>query len=278
MTSPMRRLSFALVGLYFAGLGATAHAESCKPAHQFETIRPGTLSVAVWDFPPYSIPAGAQDIKGVDGEIVKRIAARECLKISVSVVDPAAVVQSVVSRRADIGLGDWYRTADRAKVLGLSGPMYLDQMAVISKQGVDTVGGIVGKRVGTVQGYLWTGDLQKLLGSALVVYPNPVAMAQDLAAGRIDAGTDSYAVSQYNQTKGGYPAMKIMLVKPDARVPATLEPGQTALLFTKTNAALGTALSANIEALRQSGEIARILKTYGLSASAAEVGAPRIIQ
>lgn len=278
MTSTMRRLSIALVGLYFAGVGATANADSCKPAHQFETIRPGTLSIAVWDFPPYSIPAGTQDIKGVDGEIVKQIAARECLKISVSVVDPAAVVQSVVSRRADIGLGDWYRTADRAKVLGLSGPMYLDQMAVISKQGVDTVGSIVGKRVGTVQGYLWTGDLQKLLGSALVVYPNPVAMAQDLAAGRIDAGTDSYAVSQYNQTKGGYPAMKIMLVKPDPRVPATLEPGQTALLFTKTNAALGTALSANIEALRQSGEIARILKTYGLSTSAAEVGAPRIIQ
>lgn len=278
MTSTMRRLSIALVGLYFAGAGATANADSCKPAHQFETIRPGTLSIAVWDFPPYSIPAGTQDIKGVDGEIVKQIAARECLKISVSVVDPAAVVQSVVSRRADIGLGDWYRTADRAKVLGLSGPMYLDQMAVISKQGVDTVGSIVGKRVGTVQGYLWTGDLQKLLGSALVVYPNPVAMAQDLAAGRIDAGTDSYAVSQYNQTKGGYPAMKIMLVKPDPRVPATLEPGQTALLFTKTNAALGTALSANIEALRQSGEIARILKTYGLSTSAAEVGAPRIIQ
>ncbi|PFH20699.1 substrate-binding periplasmic protein [Burkholderia sp. JKS000303] len=278
MTSTKRRLSFALVGLCLAGFGAAAHAQACKPAHQFETIRPGTLSVAVWDFPPYSIPAGTSDIKGVDGEIVKQIAARECLKISVSVIDPAAVVQSVVSRRADIGLGDWYRTADRAKVLGLSDPMYLDQMAVISKQGVDTVASIVGKRVGTVQGYLWTGDLQKLLGSSLVVYPNPVAMAQDLAAGRIDVGTDSYAVSKYNQTKGGYASMKIMLVKPDPRVPASLEPGQTALLFTKTNAALGTALGANIDAMRQSGEIARILKTYGLSASAADVGAPRIIQ
>ena len=95
MTSTKRRLSFALVGLCLTGFGAAAQAQSCKPAHQFETIRPGTLSVAVWDFPPYSIPAGTSDIKGVDGEIVKQIAARECLKIAVSVIDPAAVVQAI---------------------------------------------------------------------------------------------------------------------------------------------------------------------------------------
>jgi polar amino acid transport system substrate-binding protein len=175
-------------------------------------------------------------------------------------------------------MGDWYRTADRAKVLGLSGPMYLDQMGVISRDGIDTIAGLQGKRVGSVQGYLWTGDLQKVLGGSLTLYPNPVAMAQDLAAGRIDVGTDSYAVAQYDQKKGGYSSIKIMAVKPDPRVPASVQPGQTAFPYTKSNQALGDALSADIADLHKSGDIARILKAHGLEPSAADVGQPRLVQ
>jgi polar amino acid transport system substrate-binding protein len=103
-------------------------------------------------------------------------------------------------------------------------------------------------------------------------------MAQDLAAGRIDAGTDSYAVAQYDQMKGGYSAIKIMAVKPDPRVPASVQPGQTAFPYTKSNQALGDALSADIADLHKSGDIARILKAHGLAPAAADVGAPRLVQ
>ncbi|MBN3723892.1 substrate-binding periplasmic protein [Burkholderia sp. Ac-20379] len=275
----IQHLSIAAAGLFCSLLAAGAHAQgACKPAHQFQTITPGVLSIAAWDFPPYAIPAGRDDVKGVDGEIVKKIAAKECLKISVSVVDPAAVVQSVVSKKADIALGDWYRTADRAKVVGLGSPMYLDQMGIISKDGIDTVGGLAGKKIGTVTGYLWLADLQKTFGDSLVVYPNPVAMAQDLMTGRIDAGTDSYAVAQFNQKKGGYSGMKITVAKPDQRVAATLMPGQTTMPYTKSNTALGEALSADIDALRNSGEISKILQSYGLSPTATDVGAPRLVR
>lgn len=261
-----------------AAAGAAQAAETCTPAHKFPTIKSGVLSVATWDFPPYSIPSGPNEAKGVDGEILKLIAAKECLKLSFSNVDAAAVIQSVVSGKADIAMGDWYRTADRAKVLGLSGPMYLDQMGVISKQGLDTVTSLQGKKVGAVQGYLWTADLQKVFGSTLTIYPNPVAMAQDLAAGRIDIGTDSYAVSMYNQKKGGYQSMKVAVVKPDQRVAASIQPGQTAFPFTKANQALGDALTADIDALHKSGDIARILKDHGLEPTAADVGTPRLVQ
>jgi polar amino acid transport system substrate-binding protein len=278
MKTSAKFLGRLCTGLLLSCLTYSAFADQCKPAHTFPTITSGTLSVAAWVFPPYSIPAGSTDIGGVDGDIVKLIAAKECLKLSISTVDPAAVIQSVVSGKADIGMGDWYRTADRAKVLGLSGPMYLDQMGVISKDGIDTIAGLQGKRVGSVQGYLWTGDLQKVLGSSLTLYPNPVAMAQDLAAGRIDVGTDSYAVAQYDQKKGGYSSIKIMAVKPDPRVPASVQPGQTAFPYTKSNQALGDALSADIADLHKSGDIARILKAHGLEPSAADVGQPRLVQ
>lgn len=279
MKTSLKRLAVLCYTVSLMGVATGAQAAgSCTPAHKFPTIAPGTLSVATWDFPPYSIPVSANEVNGVDGAILRLIAAKECLTLSFANVDAAAVIQSVVSGKADIGMGDWYRTADRAKVLGLAAPMYLDQMGVISGSGIDTVAGMQGKRVGAVAGYLWTGDLQKVFGSSLTIYPNPVAMAQDLAAGRIDVGTDSYAVAVYDQKKGGYKSMKIGVVKPDPRVPATIQPGQTAFPFTKTNQALGDALSADIEALHQSGDIARILKEHGLDPNAEKVGAPRMVQ
>jgi polar amino acid transport system substrate-binding protein len=279
MKLPLKRLAVLCATTSLVGFATAAQAAgTCTPAHKFSTIQPGTLSVATWDFPPYSIPVGPSEVNGVDGDILKLIAAKECLTLSFANVDAAAVIQSVVSGKADIGMGDWYRTADRAKVLGLSAPMYLDQMGVISSQGIDTIAGMQGKRVGTVAGYLWTGDMQKVLGSSLTIYPNPVAMAQDLAAGRIDVGTDSYAVAVYDQKKGGYKSMKIDVVKPDQRVPASIQPGQTALPFTKSNQALGDALSADIEALHKSGDLSRILKEHGLDPNATNVGAPRLVQ
>jgi polar amino acid transport system substrate-binding protein len=42
-------------------------------------------------------------------------------------------------QKADIGTGDWYRTVAGAKVLGLSYPLYIDQMGIYSKTGIKTV-------------------------------------------------------------------------------------------------------------------------------------------
>lgn len=260
-------------------LAGSAHAaDDCKPMHSFETLTPGVLTVAAWVFPPYSIPGNGKELGGVDGEIIKQIAARECLTIKASVLDPGAAIQSVVARRADVVIGDWYRTADRGKVLGLSAPLYLDVMGIISPQGYTRISELEGKRVGTVQGYLWVNDLKKVLGENLVLYPNPVALAQDLASGRIDAGADSYAVGVMSQQKGGYKGVSIKVSEPDPRVQATQEPGQAGIPYMIGNKDLGKALDGNIQALHDAGEIARILESFGLDRQAAEVGEPRLVQ
>jgi polar amino acid transport system substrate-binding protein len=177
-----------------------------------------------------------------------------------------------------VAAGDWYRTAARAQVLGLSAPTYLDQMGIYSKDGVSTVGSMIGKPVGTVSGFLWVAELQKLLGANLRLYPNPVALAQDLEAGRILIGVDSYGTGAYAQKRGGYPGIIIKVAAPDPRVQASIQAAQSGFPYTKANASLGAAMDADIMAMHTDGKIAGFLTSYGLSASGADVGPPRLVQ
>lgn len=253
-----------------------AFAQSCTPAHKVDAlVSPGKLTVAIYEYPPFSVTAGGA-IGGVDGEMLKSIAKAECLTLTPVVVDPAATIQYVISGKADIAAGDWYRTAERGKVLGLSAPTYLDQMGIYSKDGVDTVAAMVGKQVGTVSGFLWVSDLQKVLGTSLHLYPNPVALAQDLQAGRIQIGVDSYGTGAYAQNKGGYQGIIIKVAKPDPRVLASTDASQANLLYTKSNASLGAAIDADITEMHKNDEIAKYLSSFGLDPSGADTGAPRL--
>jgi polar amino acid transport system substrate-binding protein len=257
--------------------GFTASAQECKPAHQVSTVSPGTLTVAAYELLPYiSVKDGG--FGGIDADIVREIVAMECLKIEVLSLEPAAVIQAVLSGKADLAVGSWYRTAARAKVLNLSAPLYLDQMGVISKEGFSNVSEIQGKKVGNIQGYLWYGEIQKIFGENAVSYPNTVNMAQDLAAGRIQVGFESYIVGLEAQKNGAYPGMKIKIIEPDKRIGASIQPAQSAFPYTKDNQKLGAALDADIQKLHETGKIAEILKKYGLDSSGAETGPPRLIQ
>lgn len=259
-------------------LGTTAWAEDCKPAHNFTTVEAGKLTVAIYEYPPFSTVAADGQIGGVDSDIAKAIAKANCLEIVPVSVDPAATIQYVISGKADIAVGDWYRTEERSKVLGLSYPIYLDQMGIYSKDGVSKIEDLMGKKVGSVSGFLWVAELQALLGDNLQLYPNPVALAQDLAAGRVDIGVDSYGTGTYAQKNGGYAGIQIKVAEPDERVQASIQAAQSALLYSKDNVDFGAALDAGIKELHASGELAKILTSNGLDASGADVGEPRLVK
>ncbi|SAL44296.1 ABC transporter substrate binding component [Caballeronia arvi] len=278
MTSKSLGRTGFCAGMLFALLSSNAIADECKPAHKFPTISSDTLTIVAHEYMPFSGKSGDDAVKGIDGDIVKAIAAKECLKLNVSIVDAGAVIQSVSTGKADFGIGDWQRTVARAKVLGLSGPLYTDQMGVISMEGVDTIPALQGKKVGVVAGSYWNADLKKYLGSSLTIYPNPVALAQDLSAKRIDIGIDSYLTAAYNQKTAGYRGYKVMPVKPDASVPASQSPSQAGFPYQKSNSALGDAITADIAEMHKTGEIAKILQSYGLQPTAADVGEPRLVQ
>ncbi|MBK0023821.1 amino acid ABC transporter substrate-binding protein [Ochrobactrum sp. S46] len=260
------------------GLSATALAQDCKPKHEFKTITPGTLTIAVTTYAPHSFMDESGKMTGLDGDIATEFAKRECLTLKPVAVDPAAAIQYVLSGQADITTGDWYRTAERAKVMNLSYPLYNDQMGLYSKDGVKTVEDLIGKNVGTVQGYLWVTDAKKLLGANLRLYPNSVNMHQDLASGRIDVGIDGYSTGAYAAKNGTLKDIKVEIAQPDDRIRATKEAAQASLPYAKSATDFGAALDANIEEMHKDGTIARILHSYGLDDSMGNTGSPKLIE
>lgn len=270
---------FLLTGIAGVMLsGQIALAQDCTPKHTFTTIEPGTLTVAVTTYSPHSYLDDSGAMKGIDGDIATEFAKRECLKVKAVAVDPAAAIQYVLSGQADITTGDWYRTAERAKVMNLSAPLYTDQMGVYSKEGFTKVSELEGKQVGTVQGYLWVSDLKTLLGASLKLYPNSVNMQQDLFAGRISVAVDGYSTGVVAEQKGALKDVKVKVAAPDERVKATKEAAQAAFPYSFNAKELGAALDANIEAMHADGTIVTILKSYGLDGTAGDTGAPRLVQ
>jgi polar amino acid transport system substrate-binding protein len=268
-----------LSGIAGALLSAqVASAQDCAPKHKLTTIQLGALTVAVTTYAPYSYVDEAGVMKGIDGDIAAEIAKRECLQVKPVAVDPAAAIQYVLSGQADISTGDWYRTAERAKVMNLSAPLYTDQMGIYSKEGFEKVSDLEGKRVGTVQGYLWVADLKALLGSSLKLYPNSVNLQQDLSAGRLDVAIDGYSTGVVAKQKGALKDIKVMIAAPDPRVKATKEAAQGGFPYSLKGKELGAALDADIEDMHKDGTIVRILEAYGLNGSAANTGTPRLVQ
>lgn len=273
-------IALALTGLTACGGGGSTDAASnsdCKPAHTFKTIKEGTLTVSVFDLPPYTKVENGK-ITGVDGGILDEIAKRECLTITATPMDAAGVIPAVQNGRADMAAGDWYRTAERAKVVTLSAPLYTDQMGIISSGGTKVISELKGKKVGTVDGYLWVKDLQTYLASDLKTYPSSTAMWQDLQAGRIEIGVDSFGSGVYtnkNMASGKY---KVEVADEFDQVAASKEAAQSNFPLPKNNPDLAKAVDANIEEMKKDGTIAKILVDNGLDKSAADTGPAREIK
>jgi len=254
------------------GSSSSAVTDDCVPAHELETVDEGQLRVGLVDLPPYASTTG-DGFEGVDADIVDAIAAMECLEVVPVPSSSASLIPQVQQGELDMAIGDFYRTSARAEVVGLSDPLYLDDMGIISEDGYSTVGDLEGKTVGTVDGYLWVSELRKLLGDDLRLYPSAVNLQQDLEAGRLDVGVDSYGSAV--QTSAD--RFTVEVAEPDPRVAASQQPAQAGLPMTLENTALHEAVNADLATLREDGTIAQVLEDHGLDPAAAEAGEPRLI-
>lgn len=260
--------------------------DGCVPTHEFETIEDGVLNVSTYALPPYAIVEDREltadgvalehggTLEGVDGDILAEIAAAECLEIDVYSSAAATVLSTVQAGGADIGVGNWYRTAERAEDLGLTDPVYTDQVGIISSDGLSDATRLPGRKVGTVLGYLYVPELRDYLGNDLVLYNSPLTMFRELKDGKIDAAVDSVGVAA-EFTEGT--DLQVEVMDPLDRLTFSLEPAQSAFLVQKGHDDLLEALNADIEELRSSGRLAEILEENGLDPSAAEPGEPRLI-
>lgn len=267
--------SVPAVAVLALAVSGVVKAEDCKPQHDFKTITPGVLTVTSVILPPFAYKSPQGDFMGIDAEVVKKFTQENCLKINYVVTDSAAAIQYVVAKRADLSVGAWYRTAAREKVLGITQPLYLEQTSIYSRDGATKFDQLKGRKVGTVQGYLWVPELKSLYGDDLSLYPNAVALAQDLSTGRIEAAVNTYAIGVEAQRQGGLAKdIQIKVADQDQRVKSSIYAAQTGYLYSKENPELGTAFNATIAELKDGG-MAKILTKYHLEASAADTGAPR---
>jgi polar amino acid transport system substrate-binding protein len=250
---------------------------SCKPKHAFPTIHKGVLTVSSYSYPMATIVQGS-DLGGVEGALLHKVASMECLQFKLLSQAGPGVIPAVQSGRADLAAGDWYRTKDRAKVLNLSAPIYLDKIVFVSRGGaVRTVQDLIGKRVGSTEGNLFNADVSKLLGGHFHTYQTTLDAYQDLTNGRLDAVIDGAAGATNSLKKIGNPDLKIAAPPPDPRVGATTSPGQAGWPVGKHNDALVKALDDDIANLRRTGEVNRLLTQYGFPKGAGDVGKPHLL-
>jgi polar amino acid transport system substrate-binding protein len=248
-------------------------AEDCQPTHSsISTIEEGKLIVSVYVSAPYSeLPPRGGELGGIDGEIVKEIAARECLELDARPVDGAAFVSSITSKRGDVAIGGIVANPERAEVMDLSTPMYRDGMGVLSKASVSSVDDLSGKKIGVVQGYLWNEQLTSKFGADNVkVYQDPTSVLSDLKAGRVDVAVFTTAEVQYRAEQDR--ALKAGPFPKDAAIPASAENSDVVLASTKGNAQLTEALNADIADLLEDGTIADILEQNNIPVDLAGAG------
>lgn len=276
-------VALAIVGLAAAGCGSSSSGSSssgtsttassgskCKPAHQFSTLKNGTLSVSAYSALPNFEPGknGAPPT-GIDGDILVYVAKKECVTLDVQIENTAAVIPAVQSKRADLAAGGWYITPERKKVVDFTIPYVTAPAIFASKKGYDQVDQIKGKTLGTTQGFLWVSRLQKLYGTSHVkLYQTPDAAMQDLSLGRVDAVMDSLEEGGQLAKQTHNSGIQVKIIKPSSELVDTTEPGVIGFPVTKGNTALGAAVSADIKQLQDSGQIKQILQKYGVDPAA----------
>lgn len=270
-TRQVRRMIAALIA---AVVGLTMALSGCSSSGsaERETIKKGVLTVGVPTFPPF-VGLSNGKITGPDGEIVYALAKRLNLKVEPVAYEFSALIPALQQNRIDIAVGSIFRTKERAKVVSFTYPLYIEPGSFIAKSQIDSVDQLKGTRVGTVEGYNWVADIQKILGSQkLVTYPSSTELNEDLKAGRLDVGIDSYSTAKYLH-KGD--SFVITQLPKDSRIKSAIHPGQTAILVNKNNTALLNSLDTQIKYLHEhTTVIPDALKANGLDQAQANVGTP----
>lgn len=247
--------------------------DDCTPVVDgVDTVSDGKLTMAVAEYPPYVSNAG-NELSGVDGDLLTQVSLRLCLQPEVKTQSFTAIIESVKNGSADLTAGNWYINQERKQQFEVSDPVYADQMAVVSKDGVTTVSDLEGQSVGTTQGYLWVEDMQAVLGKDKVkLYQTEDAVYQDVKVGRIEAGVITYGGGTQLRETYNDDATQLEVLEPDERVEASVGTPETAVLIHQGNAKLLEAVNTVIADLRADGTLAEILEENSLPSSAAEVG------
>jgi ABC-type amino acid transport substrate-binding protein len=273
LNSLSRRVGLGLAsGLCVAVLAACGGGDDVSPeAKGLDTIEPGVIRVAVQPYAPYTSVEGGK-LTGLDSDILNAAAEHLGLEVQPQLTDFNGMLGGVQSRRVDIAIGGIAWSEDRQKEGLFTDPAYYSPpaMAVHGSEAYSTIADLEGKDLGTVTGYVWVKSIQAIPGAKLHAYPDANGVFNDLSSGRIQAGfLDPLIIIDAKAKRPDFDFTTEYLTPPTAEqikaVPALeyLAPYQVSFYVAKQEPKLEAALSKEIDAMYQNGELAELIKKYG---------------
>lgn len=181
--------------LFFAALmGGTVLSASLSfsPATQaddtYKLVESGKLTIATTSEMPGIVPEGDK-LLGYDGEILQIVADKLGLAINPVKMEWSGVIASVQAGRMDVLGGQVGWTEERTKILTLTDPTSYFQNGIAHKADASfsKLADLEGKAVGTITGFSFIPELQKIKDIKLSFYDNQDAALRDLLAGRVEA-------------------------------------------------------------------------------------------
>lgn len=169
------------------GIGVAGFPRQASAA-DLELVKPGVLTVAFnGDMPG----TGAKDgrLVGFDGEIMQWVGEQLGLKVEPVIMEWAAEIESVKSRRVDVMHGMMGWNEPRSKVISMTDPIYYVGATITQKKANNwsKLSDLTGKRIATIQGFGWVDELKAIPDTELMLYDTSDAAMRDLLSGRIDA-------------------------------------------------------------------------------------------
>jgi polar amino acid transport system substrate-binding protein len=254
-----------------AGCGSDDDGGGDRAATGLDTIEQGTLKVAVQSYAPYTSVRGNR-IEGLDGDIIHAVADKLGLEVQPQLTDFNGMLGGVQSRRVDITVGGVAWSEERQKEGLFTDPPYYSPpaMGVQSGASYSTVDDLQGLRLGTVTGYVWVDSIKAIPDAKLGAYPNANGVFDDLGSGRLDVGfLDPLLIINQQKARPDQAIETQYLTPPtDAQVKEHPEyeffrPYMTAFYLPKQAPKLEAAISKEIRAMYENGEMAKLIEKYG---------------
>jgi polar amino acid transport system substrate-binding protein len=236
-----------------------------------DTIEQGKLKVAVQSYAPYTTVKGNR-IEGLDGDIIHAVADKLGLEVQPQLTDFNGMLGGVQSRRVDITVGGVAWSEERQREGLFTDPPYYSPpaMGVHSGETYSTVDDLHGLRLGTVTGYVWVDSIKAIPDAKLGAYPNANGVFDDLGSGRLDVGfLDPLLIINQQKARPDQKIETQYLEPPsDAQVKQHPEyeffrPYMTAFYLPKQAPKLEEAISKEIRAMYENGELAKLIEKYG---------------
>ena len=240
-------------------------------AAKLDTIDEGKLKVAVQSYMPYTAVKGGK-LVGLDGEIIEAVAKKLDLEVQPQLTDFNGMLGGVQSHRVDITVGGVAWSEERQKQGLFTDPPYYSPPAMGVRNGrtYSTVDDLEGQRLGTVTGYVWVKSIKAIPGAKLGAYPNANGVFDDLGSGRLDVGfLDPLLIINQQKARPDQKIQTQYLTSPDDQQVKQhpeyefLRPYMTSFYLPKQEPKLEKAVSAEIDKMYASGEMAKLIEKWG---------------